>query len=351
MGRHLSIGAAILLCVFFLGCAKQGGNSSSDDFKVEFKRDYNYKYKPYKQPKQTPVAENDPGAGHALVRKAKSALGTPYVYGGDEPGGFDCSGLVKWAYNSVGVNLPRTAREQSVVGQKVRDVEDMRAGDIVAFRHPKRGYHTGIYVGDGKFIHSPRKRTRVRINSLSDPYFRQTLLGARRVNMAAGENLVAQANERLDKMIAEATNLTVSAKNVRARKASKAGKSQSAHNLLASKSKKAARDLALKTKQSGGKAGKEVIGKQAKKGSTAKNAAEKQLSAKNKSMKANVKTNAKANGKANAKAKDAKAAKTVAANAKKTAGSAKSAARKQDSRTVSMLNKKAQKPAQKRRQS
>lgn len=329
-----------MLCVFFLGCAKQGGNSSSDDFKVEFKKDYNYK--PYKQQRQASLAENDPGAGHALVRKAKSALGTPYVYGGDEPGGFDCSGLVKWAYNSVGVDLPRTAREQSVVGQKVRDVEDMRAGDIVAFRHPKRGYHTGIYVGDGKFIHSPRKRTRVRINSLSDPYFRQTLLGARRVNMAAGENLVAQANERLDKMIAEATNLTVSAKNVRARKAHKAGKSQSAHNLLASKSKKAARDLALKTKKSGAKAGKEAFGKHAKKGSAAKNTAEKHI-AKNKLAKANAKTNAKA--------RDAKAAKTVAANAKKAAASAKSAAKKQGSKTVSMLNKKAQKPAQKRRQS
>ena len=57
----------------------------------------------------------------------------------------------------------------------------MRAGDIVAFHHPRRGYHTGIYVGDGKFVHSPRRRTRVRINSLDDPYFRTTFMGARRV--------------------------------------------------------------------------------------------------------------------------------------------------------------------------
>ena len=91
-----------------------------------------------------------------LLRAARSAIGTPYVVGGTSPGGFDCSGLVCWAYGNVGIKLPRTAREQSVVGTQIRDVEDMQAGDIVAFRHPKRGYHTGIYVGDGKFIHSPR---------------------------------------------------------------------------------------------------------------------------------------------------------------------------------------------------
>ena len=91
------------------------------------------------------------------------------------------SGLVQWAYKSVGINLPRTAREQSAVGKRITRVEDMRAGDIVAFHHPRRGYHTGIYVGDGKFVHSPRRRTRVRINSLDDPYFRTTFMGARRV--------------------------------------------------------------------------------------------------------------------------------------------------------------------------
>ena len=112
------------------------------------------------------------------VQVARSAIGTPYVPGGRNPGGFDCSGLVQWAYKSVGINLPRTAREQSAVGKRITRVEDMRAGDIVAFHHPRRGYHTGIYVGDGKFVHSPRRRTRVRINSLDDPYFRTTFMGA-----------------------------------------------------------------------------------------------------------------------------------------------------------------------------
>ena len=115
------------------------------------------------------------------VQVARSAIGTPYVPGGRNPGGFDCSGLVQWAYKSVGINLPRTAREQSAVGKRITRVEDMRAGDIVAFHHPRRGYHTGIYVGDGNSSTAPRRRTRVRINSLDDPYFRTTFMGARRV--------------------------------------------------------------------------------------------------------------------------------------------------------------------------
>lgn len=166
----------------------------------------------------TPAAqslpENDPATGKHLVKKAKSAIGTPYVLGGSKPGGFDCSGLVQWAYNSVGVAVPRTAREQSVIGQKVKDVKDMRAGDIVAFRHPKRGYHTGIYVGDGKFVHSPRKRSSVRINSLSDPYFKSTLLGARRVNLDGSENLIAQSESRLREIVAEKSKLTLASRNL-----------------------------------------------------------------------------------------------------------------------------------------
>lgn len=140
----------------------------------------------------------DRASGQSVVKTARSAIGTPYVSGGRNPGGFDCSGLVQWAYQSVGVKLPRTAREQSSIGRRIMRVEDMRAGDIVAFRHPRRGYHTGIYVGDGKFVHSPRRRSSVKISSLDDPYFNNTFLGARRVSMSAdGQDLVAQAESRM----------------------------------------------------------------------------------------------------------------------------------------------------------
>lgn len=148
---------------------------------------------------EMPLAQNLPSSKRQLLRAAQSAIGTPYVVGGMSPGGFDCSGLVCWAYGNVGVKLPRTAREQSVIGTSVRRVEDMQAGDIVAFRHPKRGYHTGIYVGGGKFIHSPRRKSHVKINSLDDPYFSKTFLSARRVNIGSRENLLAQAESRLER--------------------------------------------------------------------------------------------------------------------------------------------------------
>lgn len=190
MGKCLKLCALMMGCVLAFGCAAKKGSQedSIDSLRAErFRRSY-----------EAAFDSNQQEAGQQLLRKARSAIGTPYVRGGTTPDGFDCSGFVCWTYKSVGVQLPRTAREQSVIGQRITKVEDMRAGDIVAFRHPRRGYHTGIYVGDGKFIHSPRKRTRVRINSLDDPYFRNTFLSARRVKVEGGETLTAQAESRLN---------------------------------------------------------------------------------------------------------------------------------------------------------
>lgn len=133
--------------------------------------------------------------GKAVVATAKKAIGTPYVRGGSKPGGFDCSGLVMWAYQKVGVQLPRTAREQSTIGEKIQDKNAMLPGDIVAFHHPKRGYHTGIYIGDGKFIHSPRKRSSVKISSLDSNYFSSTLLGARRVKINCDDTVLYAASQ------------------------------------------------------------------------------------------------------------------------------------------------------------
>ena len=147
-------------------------------------------------------APEDNEKGDRIISRARTMIGMPYVRGGRNPGGFDCSGLVQWAYKNEGISLPRTAREQSQVGTRITDVEEMRAGDIVAFRHPRRGYHTGIYVGDGKFIHSPHRRDRVKISSLSDPYFRTTFLGARRVS-ADAEAALVRAQSQLEETSSE----------------------------------------------------------------------------------------------------------------------------------------------------
>lgn len=135
---------------------------------------------------------------HSLMRRAHKAVGTPYVYGGESLAGFDCSGFVRWTYKSVGINLPRTAREQSLLGYRIMDVSKMRAGDIVAFRRSGGGYHTGIYIGDGRFIHAPRTNSRVRVESCDSAFFRNNFIGARRIMLTNGSAAVAEAAERED---------------------------------------------------------------------------------------------------------------------------------------------------------
>lgn len=180
-------------------------------------------------------APEDNEKGDRIISRARTMIGMPYVRGGRNPGGFDCSGLVQWAYKNEGISLPRTAREQSQVGTRITDVEEMRAGDIVAFRHPRRGYHTGIYVGDGKFIHSPHRCDRVKISSLSDPYFRTTFLGARRVS-ADAEAALVRAQSQLEE--------TSSERLVEYRE------EQAVRELRKSRQEKAAREKVSKSKKS-----------------------------------------------------------------------------------------------------
>ena len=219
--NKLKLLSLLLCCLLFSGCSSKSQAADDDqdkDLFVEYNElyypkrietlamgdlaGYQYRGKSSYTRKSARRGRNleggSPNSRRQLLRAAHSAIGTPYVVGGTNPGGFDCSGLVCWAYGNVGVKLPRTAREQSVVGTRIKNVEEMQAGDIVAFRHPKRGYHTGIYVGGGKFIHSPRRKSHVKINSLDDPYFSSTFLGARRINLNGRENLLAQAESRLN---------------------------------------------------------------------------------------------------------------------------------------------------------
>ena len=92
-----------------------------------------------------------------IVRSALDALGTPYVWGGTAANGFDCSGLVQWAYAKHGIRLPRMSRDQARSGNEVTPVPDaLRPGDILLFAAQPRGgvTHVGLYVGEQTFIHS-----------------------------------------------------------------------------------------------------------------------------------------------------------------------------------------------------
>lgn len=121
--------------------------------------------------------------GEALVELAKQYIGTPYVYGGMSPAGFDCSGFVKYCYGLMGVNLNRVAADQARNGYEV-SVDQMLPGDILCFSSSSGGSyigHTGIYVGNGYFIHSPRTGYTVEILPLAGTSYANRIVNVRRI--------------------------------------------------------------------------------------------------------------------------------------------------------------------------
>lgn len=115
------------------------------------------------------------------VRDAYAQMGKPYRLGGASPRqGFDCSGLVYWAYGKNGVKVPRMTKDQINAGHGVSKSSPL-PGDIVVFRIGRNSLHTGLYAGGNSFIHAPRKGTNVRMESLSSPYWSKKLISVRRV--------------------------------------------------------------------------------------------------------------------------------------------------------------------------
>ena len=100
-----------------------------------------------------------------IVDAAHSRLGCPYVWGGNGPNTFDCSGLVKWCYAQVGISIPRTTGELKSYGTQI-SVSQALPGDILW----KSG-HVGIYIGNGQYIHAPQTGDVVKISSVSGSGF------------------------------------------------------------------------------------------------------------------------------------------------------------------------------------
>jgi soluble lytic murein transglycosylase-like protein len=100
-----------------------------------------------------------------VVGVAESQLGTPYVFGGSAPGGFDCSGLVQWSYKQLGVDLPRTAAEQGRTGTAVSPA-DAQPGDLVYFDKAGPVDHIGIYAGNGTWVVAPHTGAQVRLEKV-----------------------------------------------------------------------------------------------------------------------------------------------------------------------------------------
>jgi peptidoglycan DL-endopeptidase CwlO len=119
-----------------------------------------------------------PASTHGnVVGVALSQVGTPYVWGGAAPGGFDCSGLVVWSYAQVGVSLPHSSYALYSVGVPVSEGE-LQPGDLVFFDGLG---HVGIYIGGGQFVHAPHTGDVVKVSSLSEGWYAATYVGARRI--------------------------------------------------------------------------------------------------------------------------------------------------------------------------
>ncbi|WP_235396774.1 C40 family peptidase [Faecalicatena contorta] len=104
-----------------------------------------------------------------LAAEVTSHLGTPYVWGGTTPDGFDCSGLMQFCYReALGIELPRVSYEQQYVGEPV-EFDDLMFGDLLFFSEPGRGtHHVAMYLGDGFYIHAPRTGDVVKITGMDE---------------------------------------------------------------------------------------------------------------------------------------------------------------------------------------
>jgi cell wall-associated NlpC family hydrolase len=109
-------------------------------------------------------------------------VGTPYRYGGAEPGGFDCSGLVFYAARGAGIAAPRTAAEQLASGRPVPQ-SALAAGDLVFLHLTGKELHVGIALDRQRFVHAPSSGGRVRIDSLAAPPYAAGFIGARRLEV------------------------------------------------------------------------------------------------------------------------------------------------------------------------
>jgi murein DD-endopeptidase len=154
--RHVGATAVLVACLQLLGCGSL--------------------------PTQARVAgpADEPSPAMLVVETAREQVGVPYRYGGESPRGFDCSGLVHYAYARAGIEVPRTTRELLRQARRV-PLSKLRPGDVLFFRvAPPKISHVGLYIGDGRFVHAPSSGKDVSYASLNDDYWSRHVVAAGR---------------------------------------------------------------------------------------------------------------------------------------------------------------------------
>lgn len=168
MSRYKSI-AALLCTVFAIAFS---GNSVAQPPEQD-----------YRPNEEHSLLERYTNNAQDLILKGLELVGINYRRGGTNPdSGLDCSGFVQTVFKeSIGKLLPRTASEQSKIGEEV-DRKELKPGDLVFFNTMRRAFsHVGIYLGDNHFMHSPRTGSEIRVEDMGQSYWVKRYNGARRI--------------------------------------------------------------------------------------------------------------------------------------------------------------------------
>lgn len=140
-------------------------------------------------PKKKPDSKNN---GKKIIKFAIKFLGVPYKWGGIDPTGFDCSGFAMFVYNKFGYSLPHSANSQYRL-PNLKSVKKLEPGDLVFYKINKRSIgHVGIYTGDNKFIHAPRRGRSVEFANMKYNYWKSRYAGAKRVKPKSAQTSLAR---------------------------------------------------------------------------------------------------------------------------------------------------------------
>lgn len=163
MAKKTHFRISLILITVFLSVTGLSGCSSKSSFS-------------YTQP--TNISRD---SNHQAVSIAHDMIGAPYRYGGADPRGFDCSGLVYYAYRNAGIEISRTTSDQYRQTKRVH-LSELRPGDLIFFAISRnKPSHVGIYAGEGKFIHAPSSNKRVSYAYLDDFYWKEKFIGTGRI--------------------------------------------------------------------------------------------------------------------------------------------------------------------------
>jgi len=126
--------------------------------------------------------------GRAVAEYALAFRGIPYRFGGSDPSGFDCSGLVQYVFAQYGIFVPRVVEQQWEVGRKIKP-RQIQPGDLLFFNiHGHDATHVAIAIGQNRFVHAPNSTGVVRIEDLTSDYWSSHYKGARRVSPDTSSN-------------------------------------------------------------------------------------------------------------------------------------------------------------------